>query len=328
MTSAPGSFLDAVLASSLEDFVAAAQRIRSDAVRSPLLPFESRPFESLGERTIRLKAENLQPFGSFKIRCGTNALAALPDSSLAKGVATASAGNFAQGLALAASRRSIPVTAHVPESAAGIKLEALEKLGVSIVRHSFADWWSICSTRATGANDGVFIHPVSEVEVIRGNGTIGLELAQDWPELDTVVVPFGGGGLSSGIALALRAAKRRVRVIACEAETSTPLASAKRAGQPIQVERRPSFIDGIGSTSVLAEMWPLLERLIDDVIVVSLEEAKAAVRTLALRSHLIVEGAAGVALAAALSPRCGGRNVAVILSGGNIDPARLREILA
>ncbi|MGH8187888.1 MAG: threonine ammonia-lyase [Steroidobacteraceae bacterium] len=323
MTSAPARFVDAVLASSLEDFVAAAQRIRTDAVRSPLLPFDSRE-----GRTIRLKAENVQPFGSFKIRCGTNALASLPDAALAKGVATASAGNFAQGLALAASRRSIPVTAHVPESAAGIKLEALEKLGVSIVRHSFAEWWSICSTRATGADDGVFIHPVSEVEVIRGNGTIGLELAQDWPELDTVVVPFGGGGLSSGIALALRASNRSVRIVACEAETSTPLASAMRAGQPVQVERRPSFIDGIGSTSVLAEMWPLLGRLIDDVIVVSLAEATAAVRTLALRSHLVVEGAAGVALAAALSPRCGGKNVAVILSGGNIDPARLREILA
>jgi threonine dehydratase len=184
------------------------------------------------------------------------------------------------------------------------------------------------STRETGAEDGVFIHPVCESGVILGNGTIGLELAEDWLDLDTVVVPFGGGGLVSGIALALRALSRKVRIVACEIETATPLTAAVAAGGPVRVERRSSFVDGIGSNSVLQEMWPLVHDLVDDVLVVSLAEAKRAVRELASRHHLIAEGAGAVALAAALSPRCEGTHVAAVISGGNIDAAQLCSILA
>jgi threonine dehydratase len=184
------------------------------------------------------------------------------------------------------------------------------------------------STRDTGANDGTFVHPVCELGVILGNGSIGLELAEDWPELDTVVVPFGGGGLSSGIALALRASARRPRIVACEIETAASLAAAFAAGKPTRITRQPSFVDGIGSNSVLDEMWPLIRELIDDVIVVTLDEARSALRELAFRNHLVAEGAGAVALAAALSRRCTGRNVAAIISGGNIDAPTLCQILA
>jgi threonine dehydratase len=311
-----------LLGATLGDFREAAARIAADARRTPLLPF---PAED--GRSIRLKCENLQPLGSFKIRSGASAVAALPDGQVTA-VATASAGNFAQGLTLAARRRGISVSVHAPDTAAEVKLAAMRALGATVVKHPFERWWKILSTRNTGADDGAFIHPVAERGVILGNGTIGLELVEDWPELDTVVVPFGGGGLASGIALALRALNRNVRIVACEAETSTPLASAFAAGHPVRVERRPSFVDGIGSNSVLEEMWPLLEELIDDVIVVSIAEIRAAIRTLAMQSHLIAEGAGGASLAAALSPECGGRNVAAIVSGGNIDPAQLVDILA
>lgn len=303
------------------DFRQAAGHISADAVRTPLLPFPGG-----NGRSIRLKCENLQPLGSFKIRSGACAVAMLEGEPRA--VATGSAGNFAQGLTLAARRRGLPVTVHAPDTAAGVKLAAMRELGASVIQHPFERWWEILSTRDTGADDGAFIHPVAERGVVLGNGTIGLELAEDWPEIDTVVVPFGGGGLVSGIALALRALGRDVRVVACEAETSTPLAAAFAAGHPVRVERQPSFVDGIGSGRVLEEMWPLLRELVDDVIVVSIAEIRAAVRALAKQSHVVAEGAGATALAAALSPECSGQNVAAVISGGNIDTARLAEILA
>ena len=183
------------------------------------------------------------------------------------------------------------------------------------------------STRETGADDGTFIHPVCERDVILGNGSVGLELAEDWPEMDTVVVPFGGGGLSSGIALALRALSRKVRVVACEVETAAALAAAFAAGGPVQIDRQASFVDGIGSSKVLVDMWPIVKEVIDDVVVVSLDETAAAVRELALRHHLVAEGAGAAAFAAAMSSRCGGKQVAAVISGGNIEPARLCQIL-
>jgi threonine dehydratase len=307
-----------LLAATLGDFQDAAVRIAGDAIHTPLLPFVS-----TDGRSIRLKCENLQPLGSFKIRSGANAVAALGDVGA---VTTASAGNFAQGLTLAARRRSIDVTVHAPDTAAAVKLAAMRELGARVVQHPFERWWEILSSREAG--DGAFVHPVAEESVVLGNGTIGLELARDWPELDTVVVPFGGGGLVSGIALALRAKGCKVRVIACEAATSTPLTAAFAAGHPVRVERQPSFVDGIGSNSVLVEMWPLLRELVDDVVVVPIAEIRAAVRALAVQSHIVAEGAGAAALAAALSPRCGGRNIAAVISGGNIDAATLARIVA
>jgi threonine dehydratase len=312
---------DIVRQAGRKDFIRTHELIRDDIIHAPLLPHP----DSGGR--IRLQAECLQPLGSFKIRAAASALQQLDPTLLARGVATASAGNFAQGLAFAARRRGVGLTVHVPDSAARVKLGALRSLGAQVVEHSFDDWWRIMTTRDTGAADGTFIHPVCEPAVILGNGTIGLELAQGWPELDTVVVPFGGGGLSSGIALALRALSRKVRIIACEIETSTPLAAAFAAGKPVRVERHPSFVDGIGSNGVLDEMWPLVRELIDQVIVVKLEDAEKALRDLALRHHIVAEGAGAVALAAALSPQCNGKHVAAIISGGNIDPAKLCHIL-
>jgi len=319
---AKSGLVAAVRNARLQDFVGVAERIRGDIIRTPLLPCTS------GTKTIRLKAECLQPLGSFKIRAAASVLQTMDPGDLQRGVATASAGNFAQGLGLAARRRGIALTVHAPDSAAKVKLEAIRSLGARVAIHNFADWWSIMTTRETGADDGVFIHPVCEAGVILGNGSIGLELAEDWPEMDKVVIPFGGGGLSSGIALALRALSRKVRIVACEVETSPALAAAFAANAPVRVERHPSFVDGIGSNGVLEEMWPLVKELIDDVVVVTLSEVKAAVRVLALRHHLIAEGAGATALAAALSPRCKGTNVAAVITGGNIDAAVLCPILS
>lgn len=301
---------------------AARQAIANDAIRTPLLPFSA-----MDGRELRVKAECLQPYGSFKIRAAANVLADHLPEELREGVACPSAGNFGQGLAYACSRRGIKLTVHAPDNAAEVKLAAMRGLGAELVVHPFADWWRIMSTRTTGRPDGLFVHPVCEPGVIIGNGTIGVELVEQWPDLDTIVVPVGGGGLISGIALAMKSLGHPARIVACEVETAAPLGPAMRAGEPVTVQRSRSFVDGIGSTRVLDEMWPLLSTLVDDVITVTIDEAAHGVRRAAEASHLIIEGAAGAALAGGISRECPGKRVAIILSGGNIDRRELARIL-
>jgi threonine dehydratase len=323
MASTQGSTVLAqqVLGATLRDFRRAADNISRNAIVSPLLPWGCDGGE------IRLKAENLQPSGSFKIRCAANMLTTIPADRLSRGVVTASAGNFGLGLAFAGRARGVSVTVHAPDTAARTKLDKLRALGATVVEHSFDEWWNIMSTRRVGGSDEPIIHPVCETPVVIGNGTIGLEIAQQWPEADVVIVPYGGGGLCAGIALALKAAGRTTRVVACEVESSTPFASARKSARPVAVTRGPSWIDGIGSQSVLPDMWPLVSNLIDDVIVVKQSEAQVALRRLACESRLIVEGAAAVAVAAAQHHRLRNRRVVAILSGGNIDMPTFIRIL-
>jgi threonine dehydratase len=301
----------------------ARTRIADAAIRTPLIRLPG-----AAEPEIWLKLETLQPVGSFKIRGARNAMAELDPGEVARGVYTASAGNMALGLAWCARAGNTPFTAVVPEHAPAAKLSKLEELGARIVRVPFERWWRVLQEHRYDEMTQRFVHPVADATVMAGNGTIGLEILEDLPQVDTVLVPFGGGGLSCGIASALAGARSKARVVACEVETATPLRTALEAGAPRRVERMPSFVDGIGGAGVLPEMWPLIQRLIDSDAVVSLEEAAAAIRLLVERVHLVAEGAGAVPLAAALSGRVTGRVVCCVISGGNIDTAVLLEILA
>jgi len=314
------SISEAAFRLSLKDFKEAADRISNDVITTPLLPFEC------ADRKLMLKAECLQELGSFKIRAGANAIESANKKDLINGVVTASAGNFGQGVAKAAQNRGLPVHVIVPDTAAKVKVNALLNLGAKVTTVSFSDWWEIMITRSAGV-DGFFIHPVAELEVIIGNGGIGLEICFQCPDVDVIVVPFGGGGMISGIALAMKALGKSPLIVACEIETSTPLKSAKSKGEPVNVERGKSWIDGIGSTSVLPDMWPLLDKLVDDVVVVSHSEAEAALRALSAKAHLVAEGAGAVALAAAMKPKFSGKKVVAVISGGNIDPKTYCKIL-
>ena len=314
------SISEAAFQLSLKDFEEAAYRISNDVIVTPLLPFEC------ADRKLMLKAECLQELGSFKIRAGANAIESANEEDLINGVVTASAGNFGQGVAKAAQNRGLPVHVIVPDTAAKVKVNALLNLGAKVTTVSFSDWWEIMMTRSAGV-DGFFIHPVVELEVIIGNGGIGLEIFSQCPDVDVIVVPFGGGGMISGIALVMKALGKTPLIVACEIESSTPLKSAKSKGKPVKVERGKSWIDGIGSTSVLPEMWPLLDKLVDKVIVVSHLEAERALRSLSSKAHLVSEGAGAVALAAAMKPQFSGKNVVAVISGGNIDPKTYGEIL-
>lgn len=309
---------------SLKAIRAARDRIADLALRTPLvrLNVDDAPAE------IYLKLENFQPVGSFKVRGAGNAMRAAETKVLADGVYTASAGNMAQGLAYVAHRMSVRCSAVVPDHAPQIKLDAIERYGAGIVKVPFDEWWQIIVTHRFEGLSGRMIHPVSDPAVVAGNGTIGLEIIEDLPQVDAVVVPFGGGGLSSGIAAAVRALKPKTRVYAAEVETAAPLLASFAADEPREIEHTPSFVDGIGGKSVLPEMWPMVRALLDDSIVVSLAQTAEAIRLMAMRNHVIAEGAAGAAVAAALSGQAGSGPIVCIISGGNIDAAVLTKILS
>ena len=307
----------------LDEIRGAARRISHAVTRTPLLRLEVD--DAPGE--IWLKLENLQPIGSFKLRGASNAMLEAPRDSLARGVWTASAGNMAQGVAWQARRMGIPCTVVAPDHAPAVKLQAIERLGVRVVRLPFEEWFQILATRSHPGVEGRFIHPVSDAAVVAGNGTIGLEIVEQLPDVEAIVVPYGGGGLSSGIATAVRALAPQARVYACEVETAAPLAASLAAGKPVRVSYQASFVDGIGAPFVLEEMWPLASRLLAGSLVTTLEQVAAAIRLLAERNRVIAEGAGAAAVAAALAGGAGTGKTVCVVSGGNIDPLKLAAIL-
>jgi threonine dehydratase len=274
-----------------------------------------------------LKLENLQPINSFKIRGAYNAIATAPREKLADGVITASAGNMAQGVAWAARELGIPCTVIVPDHAPATKLAAIERLGARYVKVPFDRWWQSLEERGFPGIDGVFVHPVEDEPVMAGNGTIGLELLEDLADPDTILVPWGGGGLLTGIASAVKALRPETRVLAVELETAAPLTASLAAGEPREIDYRATWVDGAGARAILPKMWELGRPLVDGTVVVSLEETAAAVRLLAERVRVVAEGAGALAVAAALSGRAGGGTVVAIVSGGNIDASVLARIL-
>jgi threonine dehydratase len=254
-------------------------------------------------------------------------MALAPAETLARGVWTASAGNMAQGVAWEARRLGIPCTVVVPETAPRAKLSAIERLGARIVAVPFERWWRVILDHEFPGMEGLLIHPVADPAVIAGNGTIGLEILEDLPEVDAVLVPYGGGGLSCGIASALRDVRPAARVFACEVAAAAPLAASLSAGRPVAVEHTPSFVDGIGGSSVLPEMWPMAKGLLSGSLVVSISETAAAIRLLVTRARVVAEGAGAAPVAAAVSDRAPAGRIACVVSGGNIDASVLAAIL-
>jgi threonine dehydratase len=308
----------------LDDIREARSRLAGIALRTPLvrLDLPEAPAE------IWLKLENLQPIGSFKIRGAANAMARLPATKLARGLLTASAGNMAQGVAWCARARGVPCTVIAPDTAPAAKLSAIERLGGRVIRAPFERWWQTFQDRAYPGVEGTFIHAFDDPDVMAGNGTIGLEILEDLPDADAVVVPWGGGGLASGIGAAIRALTSTCRVFAAECEAGAPLAAALAAGSPRTVEYRPSFVDGIGSRSVFPQMLERARAVVEAALVSTVEEIAAAVRILAERNHVIAEGAGAASVAAALAGRAGGGKIVCVVSGGNIDSDKLARILS
>lgn len=306
--------------------------IRGAAVRTPLVRLEP-PAGSAAAQAgteIWLKLETLQPINSFKIRGAAAAVRGADPAQVARGLVTASAGNMAQGVAWIARELGVPATIVVPEHAPQTKLDAVERLGGRVLRVPFDRWWQTMEESAHPGVDGLFVHPVRDPLVMAGNGSIGLELLEDLPDPDVVLVPWGGGGLSVGIASAVKALRPHTRVEAVEPATGAAFTASLAAGAATRVDYTPSFVDGSGAPLVLPDMWERAHGLLDGAHAVPLDEAAAAVRVLAERVRVIAEGAGALALAAALAGHAGegARKVVCIVSGGNIDLARLSAILA
>jgi threonine dehydratase len=311
----------------LGEIRAAAGRIRGTAVRTPLIRLEGteRP-------EVWLKLENLQPINAFKIRGAAAAVTALPANERARGVWTVSAGNAGQGVAYAAREAGVPASVLVIESAPETKLSRMRELGARLVPASWDVCWAAMEAREHVEMEGAFIHPFDDHEFIAGNASIGLEIMEDLPEVRTVAAGVGGGGLITGIGAAVKALRadpqgagpRSVRIVGVEPETAAPAALSYRRGEPLSFpDWQASFVDGAGGKSLFPRMWARMREVVDDVVVVSLDEVRDAMRLLAERARVVAEGAGALPVAAAVTGKLGteGPLVAVV-SGGNVDLAR------
>lgn len=307
----------------LADIEAARERIADVAVRTPLvrLMLDEAPAD------IYLKLETLQPINSFKIRGAANAVRSASPEQRERGLLTASAGNMAQGVAWVGRELGLETTIVVPEHAPETKLAAIERLGGHVLRVPYDEWWQAIVDGRIEGQKGLFVHPVADEAVMAGNGTIGLEILEDLPDVDAVVIPVGGGGLTVGIASAIKALRPQATICTAEPETGAALCAAIAAGEPTDVDFQVSFVDGSGSRRVLDTMWPRLAPLVDRAVSIPIADTAAAVRTLAERVRVIAEGAGALATAAALAGDAGSGKVACVVSGGNINLATLSEIL-
>jgi len=297
----------------------AAASIYGVVRRTPLVPIDFK-VKTGDSRRIYLKLETLQPIGSFKIRGAYNAVRKLTPEQLRHGIWTVSAGNAAQGVALAAQHLGTECSVLVIDTAPDTKLEAIKKLDAKIVKASYDECWASIELHRSSRMSGHFVHPFDNDDFISGNGTIALELLEDLPNLKAVVASVGGGGLLSGIGSVLRKLRPDALLYAAEPETAAPLALSLAEGQAsVFPNWQASFVDGAGGKSVLPTMWPLLSDLVTESIVVSLEEIVAAMRDIAQQAHIIAEGAAACAVAAALTDKVSNGPIVAIISGGNID---------
>jgi len=293
----------------------ARKHVYEAAIRTPLVRLN---YDAPAE--IYLKLECLQPIGAFKIRGAYNAVRLLPEEQRRNGVWTVSAGNAAQGVALAAKKAGVPCKVLTMDTAPAAKLSAIRRLGAEIVQTTYDECWKALGARAHPAMIGAFVHPFEDDEFIAGNASAGLEILEDLPTVDAVVAGFGGGGLSCGIAAALKARGSKAKVFAAEPETAAPLARSFQAGSAQKFpEWKASFVDGCGGKSVFPRMWAIAHHLLAGSIVTTLEETRQAMKIVAERNHIIAEGAAACALAAGLSGKCGSGKVVCVVSGGNID---------
>jgi threonine dehydratase len=307
----------------LEEILQARERIADVIVRTPLIRLE---VESDAE--IWLKLETLQPVNAFKLRGAANAMLQATDAELAEGVLTPSAGNMAQGVAYIARAKGVPATIVVPEQTPQTKLDAIARLGGRVIKVPFDEWWDVLVSGRYDKAGGLFIHPADDARVMAGNGTIGLELLEQSPDFDAVVVPYGGGGLAAGVGSALKASERDVKIYSAEPDTGAPAAASLSAGAPVEVEYTPSFVDASGGRSVLPNVWKHAQEVLDDSFAIPIPEVEEAVRTIAVRARVIAEGAGALSVAAALSSRVtGARKIVCVVSGGNIDVTVLTRIL-
>jgi threonine dehydratase len=313
----------------LSDVRAAADRIRSTAWKTPLVP--SPWLSDVARASVWLKLETVQATGSYKIRGATNALARLkaarPDVET---VITASAGNHGQAVALAASALGVRARIYLPKTAPDAKRRAMARLGADIVEVATYDAAEAQAHDEARRNGAVYVSPYNDADVIAGAGTVALEMFDERPELDTLIVPLGGGGLLSGTAIVARARASRSLIVGTEAAASPVFTGALAAGRPVTVEVHDTLADGLaGNMDADSMTFGVVRDLVDRVVAVPEPDIAAAMRDLILQERLVAEGAAATAVAAILGGGLdlSGRHVGVILSGRNVDAHVIARVL-
>ncbi|HEX6328875.1 MAG TPA: threonine/serine dehydratase [Jiangellaceae bacterium] len=309
----------------IDDVRAAAKRISGQHVRTPLLPWP------LAGSKVWLKPENLQPTGAFKLRGASNAIGALTEGERAVGVVTYSSGNHGRAVAWAARKYGVPAVVVMPESTPAVKVEGVRAIGAEVVLVPVAERESRAE-EILAERGGTLIPPFDHADVIAGQGTVGLEIAEDLPAVDTVLVPVSGGGLISGIAVAVKSLRPQVRVIAVEPELAGDLAESfaagRRVGWPHDKTLR-TVADGLRAPVVGELTWAHIERFVDEVVTVSEDAILDATARLAISARIVAEPSGAVAPAAVLTRAelCSGRTVAIV-SGGNVEPSLLVRVLS
>src|SRR5215467_5238867 len=319
------TMLEPVRPIELREIRAARERIAKTIVRTPLLHLE------LGAEfpDIRLKLENLQPINAYKLRGAANAVAALSETDRKHGVWTISAGNAGQGVAYAARAARVPCTVVVVETAPKSKLERMKALGAKLISVPYDIAWKALDQRSFAEIDGTFIHPFDDDDFIAGHGTMGLEILEDAPDVAAVIASIGGGGLITGVASAIKGLKPEARIFGVEPETAAPAARSFEKGSPqVFPEWKASFVDGAGGQSMFPRMWERMKPVVDDYLVVTLEQAKNAMRLLAEKARVIAEGAGALPVAAGVSGKAGKGPIVAIVSGGNIDLNKFCELIS
>jgi len=313
----------------LSDIQDARELLTGVSIQTPILA-DDRLSREIGSE-VRLKAECLQRSGSFKIRGAYNRISQLSDLEKERGVIAASAGNHAQGVALAASLVGTKSTIVLPEIAPLTKITATKNLGGNVVLHGSTFDEAVAYSRELQAEHGyTYVHAFDDERVIAGQGTIGLEIIELLPDIATVVVPIGGGGLISGIATAIKALKPNVRIIGVQAENVAWVNPSLEAGRPVYAEPGQTIADGIAVKSPGALTFPIIQQLVDDVVEVTEEEIARAIFSCVQNSRLVVEGAGAAGLAALLAKKVAvksGETVCAVLCGGNIDANLLARVL-
>ncbi len=305
----------------LDEVRQAAARLAPYIVRTPLLRLNLHD----EPKPIYLKLENLQPIGAFKVRPMGNAVLSIEHG--ADGLYTASSGNAGLALAWMGRQAGFPVRIYAPRSAPQGKLHAIRAFGAEVRLIAEDEWWRIIEEAGHPEERGCFVDAVRNPHALAGIATLGLEIVEQLPEVDTVIVPFGGGGAICGTAAAIRALKPETQIVAAETTAAEPLTAALREGRPVQVPTTPSFISGVGAPSVLKEMWPLVRRLVDRTLVVSTENVAEAIRLLFAKNRVVAEGAGAISVAAALRDEAADGATVCVVTGGNIDPGVFCRIL-
>lgn len=311
----------------LADVRDAAERVAGVAIRTPLREVHS--LDAVSGRHLLLKMENIQRTGSFKIRGAYNKISRLDREELARGVVAASAGNHAQGVALAASVVGARATIVMPQAAALPKVMATRGYGADVVLHGDTYDASYAHAREIERDRGlVYVHAFNDRHIVAGQGTVGLEILEDAPEVDLIAVPIGGGGLISGIALAIKEQRPDVRVVGVQAEGAAAIYESNRQGRPVQLDRVRTIADGLAIKKPEELTLALIARYVDDIVLVSEDEIAHAIMLMAERAKAITEGAGAVTLAAVLAGRLPqARTTALVVSGGNIDMIQLARVI-